>query len=573
VDVAGLLYLYRRIHNGQMVADDETNPLVSILRLSGITRGSKGHLQVRNRIYWQVFDGGWIQTNMPQAEVRRQRRAGRRGMLIGFGAAVFLLLAYGFFGPLYSRYHQARLAFKTTSLMQSAYQRLQSYRDVFETTIDLGLGGTTVSITGSGSIIFEKPEKANVSMKSTLTWPEFEIRLISNARDAWLSVPALHEYQTLNLAERTSPFDLPPEIARQIGPVRLLPVYRMLLGSSALREFSASAQNPQYAGAASVNGQPAYIIKWEHDAGAARRLEEIKATAAGTAAGPAVDLAKLGAQVTAVGAIGDDLIAGIITGVLASYGIDTRGLVRKAGRQTAASMLPIRPNGERPALHAPGAMPYLELDDIDPAWLDGCDVLLIGAPDRLGRGTQAGLTALAKTAQASGALVLIDVLGPGRPEDFERLRELIGTADWFCPNEDQLRRLTGRDDLTEAITDVLALGTAGVAVTLGENGALVSTGTAASPDPIHIPAHDITVVDTTGCGDAFDAGMITGLLLGCDPVDAARLGTACGALVATGLGSDAGITTVEDVISFLATVNPESATRIGGRLSSRQQPV
>ena len=169
--------------------------------------------------------------------------------------------------------------------------------------------------------------------------------------------------------------------------------------------------------------------------------------------------------------------------------------------------------------------------------------------------------------------MLIDVLGPGRPEDFERLRELIGTADWFCPNEDQLRRLTGRDDLTEAITDVLTLGTAGVAVTLGENGALVSTGTAASPDPIHIPAHDVTVVDTTGCGDAFDAGMITGLLLGCDPVDAARLGTACGALVATGLGSDAGITTVEDVISFLATVNPESATRIGGRLSSRQQPV
>jgi sugar/nucleoside kinase (ribokinase family) len=236
-------------------------------------------------------------------------------------------------------------------------------------------------------------------------------------------------------------------------------------------------------------------------------------------------------------------------------------------------MLPIRPNGERPALHVPGATPYLELADIEPAWLDGCDVLLLGAPDRLGPATQAGLTAMAKTAQASGALVLIDVLGPGRPEDFERLRELIGTADWFCPNEDQLRRLTGRDDLTEAITEVLALGTAGVAVTLGENGALVSTGTAASPGLQHIPAHDITVVDTTGCGDAFDAGMITGLLLGCDPVDAARLGTACGALVATGLGSDAGITSLGDVISFLARVHPETAARIGAQLSERQQPV
>ncbi len=301
------------------------------------------------------------------------------------------------------------------------------------------------------------------------------------------------------------------------------------------------------------------------------RLQEIKATAAGTAAGPAVDLAKLGARVTAVGAIGDDLIAGIITGVLESYGIDTRGLVRKAGHQTSATMLPIRPNGERPALHVHGATPFLEPGDIDPAWLDGCDVLLLGAPDRLSDGTVAGLAPLARNAQASGAVVLIDVLGPGRPEDFARLRELIGLADWFCPNEDQLRGLTGRGDLAEAIADVLALGTRGVAVTCGAEGALLSTGPGAGP--VRIPSHGIEVVDTTGCGDAFDAGMITGMLLGCDPLDAARLGTACVALVATGLGSDAGITSLHDVISFVGSVYPESESRIGERLSSRQQPV
>jgi sugar/nucleoside kinase (ribokinase family) len=282
-----------------------------------------------------------------------------------------------------------------------------------------------------------------------------------------------------------------------------------------------------------------------------------------------VDLAKLGAHVTAVGAIGDDLIADIITGVLASYGIDTRGLVRKAGRQTSATMLPIRPNGERPALHVPGATPYLTREDIDPAWLDGCDVLLLGAPDRLSADTVAGLTPLARTVQASGALVLIDVLGPGRPEDFERLRDLIGAADWFCPNDDQLRGLTGRADLGDAIDEVLALGTGGVAVTCGADGALLSTGPGTKPQ--RIPAHEISVVDTTGCGDAFDAGMITGLLLGCDPADAARLGTTCGALVATGLGSDAGITTLDDVVSFLATVDPESAARVSERLEARQQ--
>ena len=73
VDVTGLLLLYRRIHLGELVPDDETNPLVSILHLSGIARGVNGFLQVRNRIYRHVFDLAWIQTNMPEAEVRRQK--------------------------------------------------------------------------------------------------------------------------------------------------------------------------------------------------------------------------------------------------------------------------------------------------------------------------------------------------------------------------------------------------------------------------------------------------------------------------------------------------------------------
>ncbi len=56
--------------------------------------------------------------------------------------------------------------------------------------------------------------------------------------------------------------------------------------------------------------------------------------------------------------------------------------------------------------------------------------------------------------------------------------------------------------------------------------------------------------------------MLTGLLLGCDPVDAAWLGTACGALVATGLGSDAGIENLEQVIGFLRGSNADVADRI-----------
>jgi sugar/nucleoside kinase (ribokinase family) len=313
------------------------------------------------------------------------------------------------------------------------------------------------------------------------------------------------------------------------------------------------------------------------------RLTEIRATAAGTAAGTAVDLAKLGAQVRTFGAVGTDLLADILT--LAMAGCDTSGLVRKHGAQTSATILPIRGNGERPALHVPGASRLLELDDIDLEALGDCDALILGGPDALaglGAADLAAIVGAAKDGAAkdgaakdgaakdgaanggagkrAGALVLVDVLYPGSPRDFERLGPALALADWFCPNADQLLALTGREDLDDAIADVLALGTGGVAVTLGAEGCVLANGSRARA---HVPGLKVDVVDTTGCGDGFNAGFLVGLVLGCDPADAAWLGVACGSLVATGLGSDAGIESLPQVLAFLRGAEPETADRIG----------
>ncbi|HZO91743.1 MAG TPA: WD40 repeat domain-containing protein [Chthonomonadaceae bacterium] len=62
-------------------ADDETNPLVTVLHLSGIVKAEQGRLKVRNRIYQRVFDRVWAEANMPDVELRRQREAYRRGVL------------------------------------------------------------------------------------------------------------------------------------------------------------------------------------------------------------------------------------------------------------------------------------------------------------------------------------------------------------------------------------------------------------------------------------------------------------------------------------------------------------
>jgi WD40 repeat protein len=98
-DRASLLDLYSHVHAGWHVPDDETNPLTGVLRLSGIARASDGYLLVRNRIYEQVFNREWISANMPDAELRRQRRAYRRGLWrAATVAAIILLLIAGLAG-------------------------------------------------------------------------------------------------------------------------------------------------------------------------------------------------------------------------------------------------------------------------------------------------------------------------------------------------------------------------------------------------------------------------------------------------------------------------------------------
>ncbi|HEX8188372.1 MAG TPA: AAA-like domain-containing protein [Pyrinomonadaceae bacterium] len=89
-----LLDLYGRVLAGRNVPDDETDPIVNALRLSGIARDEGGLLRVRNRIYGHVFDRAWVVANMPDAELQRQRAAYRRGLVraAAVAAVIFILL-------------------------------------------------------------------------------------------------------------------------------------------------------------------------------------------------------------------------------------------------------------------------------------------------------------------------------------------------------------------------------------------------------------------------------------------------------------------------------------------------
>jgi len=95
-DRAALLDLYRQVRERRRLSDDPTNLLIGVLRLAGLVRTIEGLLWVRNRIYFRAFDRDWIQANLPDAEVRRQRAAYRRGALrVGLAAGVTIGVLVG----------------------------------------------------------------------------------------------------------------------------------------------------------------------------------------------------------------------------------------------------------------------------------------------------------------------------------------------------------------------------------------------------------------------------------------------------------------------------------------------
>jgi sugar/nucleoside kinase (ribokinase family) len=279
-------------------------------------------------------------------------------------------------------------------------------------------------------------------------------------------------------------------------------------------------------------------------------LDQIRVAPAGTAAGTAVILAKLGANVRTAGAVGTDPLGEMLLTLLRRHGVDTSLVRRRAGVQTSASVLPIRPDGSRPALHVLGANVTLNADDFSLEALDTATHLHVGAPELLD--PQFVVTVL-RSARERGVTTSVDMLAPG---DFPGILDMVAAAlpyvDHLLPNDEQVLGFTGSDDVVEACRRLLAMGVGTVAATCGANGAVVVT-----PDAVeHVPAFAVDVVDTSGCGDAFSAGYLRGLSLGRTLRDAAVLGCATAALVAQGLGTDHGDYDLGAADHFASTAAP-----------------
>src|SRR4051794_18661858 len=225
-------------------------------------------------------------------------------------------------------------------------------------------------------------------------------------------------------------------------------------------------------------------------------VEEIRITAAGSAGGTALTLAKLGARTSSAGAIGSDAVGEMLAGLLERSGIDTSHLVRRDDVQTSASVLPIRPSGERPALHVIGANATYGPDDAPWDAIAAATHLHLGGPEFMGGEAAAKILSFAHD---HGVVTSLDSLAPGDPGILEWIEAALPFVDYLLPNDEQVTGWTGIAELEAAAGALVERGVGCVAATAGAEGAVVVTADAVS----RVAAFPVDVVDTTGCGDAF----------------------------------------------------------------------
>ena len=274
-------------------------------------------------------------------------------------------------------------------------------------------------------------------------------------------------------------------------------------------------------------------------------IEEIRLTVAGTAGGTVIDTAKLGLRSLAVGAVGDDEKADWVLMTMQKHGIDISAMQRLAGVPTSATILNVRPNGERPALHVRGASDHFDVPKAMYDQVFDAPIIHLGGTGLLRKLDGPASVTLLREAKARGRTVTFDLIA-ARAETISIVEPLLPYIDYFMPSIEEARDMSGQGTPADCAKFYLDRGAACCVFTLGGDGAYFAhrDGTR-----LHAPAYDIKVVDTTGCGDAFDAGFIAALHHKMDTETALRFAQASAGLVATGLGSDAGIVSFDDTFA------------------------
>ncbi|MDF1520596.1 MAG: ribokinase [Brevefilum sp.] len=263
----------------------------------------------------------------------------------------------------------------------------------------------------------------------------------------------------------------------------------------------------------------------------------------GKGANQAVAAARMGGEVTMVGRVGNDDFGNTLIQGLVEDKIKTTHVIKDSKARTGVAMISVAADGENMIVVASGANAKVSVEDVGNtrSLMRETDLLLVQLECPLET-----VIAAIELAKAYGVPVVLNP-APAQPLP----KSLLRNVDYLTPNQNELLILTGEAKLNDGIGKIKKWGLRNLIITLGANGARVIS------DGIdqHLPAHEITAVDTTAAGDAFNGALAVALAEGKQLLEAVSYGMAAGALASTKRGAQPSLPTRDAVENLLASQN------------------
>jgi sugar/nucleoside kinase (ribokinase family) len=277
-------------------------------------------------------------------------------------------------------------------------------------------------------------------------------------------------------------------------------------------------------------------------------LDAMPASAGGCAANVAINLAKQGVSVDVIGCLGRDAAAHTVIDGLNNAGVSTEQIIYVDEKTSQTVILVVR-GEDRRFLHMFGANKSLSMRHMTRDWLQTLKVFYLGGVYVLPGVDPAQLADTLRFCREHGVTTVVDVVLPKTLRNFDDLRLWLPHVDYFVPNDDEARQITGLDDPAEQTRALTGLGARYVVVTAGEGG-LVAAGEGRL---WRAGAFQVEAVDMSGSGDAFSAGLITGIVRGWDMPRMLRFASAMGASATLAMGTTTSVFTTAQAEAFLQT--------------------
>ncbi len=249
--------------------------------------------------------------------------------------------------------------------------------------------------------------------------------------------------------------------------------------------------------------------------------------AGGKGSNQAVAAARLGADVTFIGRVGNDVFAELAYEIWDAEGVKREFVKRDSDVATGVAPILVDSSGENMIVVVLGANRRIQQSDIDAARerIADADMLVVQL--------EVNLDIVPYALQTAKAYGVATILNPAPAAAISA--ETIQLADYLTPNEIELETLSSGDvdDVASAARALLTRDDQTAVVTLGAEGARIVT----PEDSLTVPTYAVDAVDTTGAGDTFNAALAVGLSEGAALEDAVRFANAAAALCVTKPGA------------------------------------